>query len=261
MRARKFPLLAPAILLLAALSLAACIISTNSTEPIPEKAIPLLLKILEDPQPEQRRTAAQSLGKIGRKSAVPALIKAVKDSDHRVRREAAWSLGMIGDDSEATRLSLISLLFDPMPDVREAAALALAQTGDANTGLSDLQKRLFASSTGSDTKRLAAGALGGMAIHTSSAVVSRLLQDPDPIVRRWAVAALAEIADREAATPLSLILKKDPNPGVRIEAAFHLGKIGNAAARVALKAALKDPDEHVRRLAESALQDSGQEAS
>ena len=261
MRARKFPLLAPAILLLAALSLAACIISTNHTEPVPEKVIPLLLKILEDPQPEQRRTAAQSLGKIGRKAAVPALIKAVKDSDHRVRREAAWSLGMIGDDSEAARLSLISLLFDPMPDVREAAALALAQTGDANTGLSDLQKRLFASGTGNDTKRLAAGALGGMAIHASSAVVSRLLQDPDPIVRRWAVAAFAEIADRDAATPLSLILKKDPNPDVRIEAAFHLGKIGDAAARAALKAALKDPDEHVRRLAESALQDSGQEAS
>ena len=261
MRARKFPLLHTAILLLVALSPAACIISTNSTEPVPEKAIPLLLKILEDPQPEQRRTAAQSLGKIGRKSAVPALIKAVKDSDPRVRHEAAWSLGMIGDDSEATRLSLIPLLFDPTPDVREAAAFALAQTGDANTGLSDLQKRLFASGTGSDTKRLAAAALGGMAIHASSAVVSRLLQDPDPIVRRWAVAALAEIADREEATPLSLILKKDPNPGVRIEAAFHLGKIGDAAARVALKAALKDPDEHVRRLAESALQDSTQEAS
>ena len=261
MRARKFPLLGAGILLLAALSLAACMSSTNYTDPVPEKVIPLLLKILEDPQPEQRRTAAQSLGKIGRKAAVPALIKAVKDSDHRVRREAAWSLGMIGDDSEAARLSLISLLFDPTQDVREAAALALAQTGDANTGLSDLQKRLFASDTGSDTKRLAAAALGGMAIHASSAVVSRLLQDPDPIVRRWAVAALAEIADREAATPLCLILKKDPNPGVRIEAAFHLGKIGDTAARVALKAALKDSDEHVRRLAESALQESGQEVS
>jgi len=260
-RARKFPLLAQAMLLLAALSLAACIISTNYTEPIPEKVIPLLLKVLEDPQPEQRRTAAQSLGKIGRKAAVPALIKAVNDSDYRVRREAAWSLGMIGDDSEATRLSLISLLFDPTQDVLEAAAFALAQTGNANTGLSALQQRLFASGTDNDTKRLAAAALGGMGVHAGKAIVSRLLQDPDPIVRRWAVAALVEIADHEAVTPLSLILKKDPNPGVRIEAAFHLGKIGDTAARVALKAALKDSDEHVRRLAESALQESRQEAA
>ena len=261
MRAQKFPLLAACILLLTGLSPAGCIISTNYTEPIPEKAIPLLLKILEDPEPEQRRTAAQSLGKIGRKAALPALIKAVKDSDHRVRREAAWALGMIGDDSEATRLSLISLLFDPTPDVREAAALALAQTGDANIGLSDLQQRLFASGTDNDTKRLAAGALAGMANQAGDAIVRRLLQDPDPMVRRWAVAALAEIADNEAATPLSLLLKKDPDSGVRIEAAFHLGKIGDAAARVALKTALKDPDEHVRRLAESALQESRQEAA
>ena len=261
MRAGKFPLLAAGILLLAGLSPAACIISTNHTEPIPEKVIPLLLKVLEDPQPEQRRTAAQSLGKIGRKAAVPALTKAVRDSDPGVRREAAWALGMIGDDSEATRLALIFLLFDPASDVREAAALALAQTGDANTGLSALQQRLFASGTDSDTKRLAAAALGGMEVHAGKAIVGRLLQDRDPIVRRWAVAALAGIADREAVTPLSLLLKKDPNPGVRIEAAFHLGKIGDAAARVALKTALKDPDEHVRRLAESALQESRQEAA
>lgn len=260
MLAPKLPLLATGIFLLVGLSLAACI-STNYTDPIPEKAVPLLLKVLKDPNPQQRQTAAQSLGKIGRKEALPALIEALQDPDPGVRRQAAWSLGMIGDDSKAARLSLISLLFDPAQDVREGAAFALAQTGDAETGLAVLQERLFAPGSSNDTKRLAAAALGGMAIQASTGVVSRLLQDQNPIVRRWAVAAVADIANREAVAPLSMLLKNDPNPGVRIEAAFRLGKIGDATARAALKRALKDPDEHVRRLAESALQEPKQEAS
>ena len=49
------------------LILPACIVSTDHREPTPEQAIPRLVAVLKDPNPELRRTAAQSLGKIARK--------------------------------------------------------------------------------------------------------------------------------------------------------------------------------------------------
>jgi HEAT repeat protein len=242
------------ILLLAGLSLLGCIVSTNYTDPVPEKAVPLLLQVLKDPDPSQRQTAAQSLGKIGRKEALPALVEALNDPDPGVRRQAAWAVGVIGDDSQSVRHSLIPLLFDDDPGVRESASPALGRTGEAGIGLQRLEARLHAPDTTSDSKRLAAAALGGMAVVGSSTIVGPLLHDQDPIVRRWAVAAVADIADQDVAVSLARALKADASPEVRIEAAFHLGKIGGPTARQALTHALADPDEHVRLLAKSGLQ-------
>src|SRR2546422_5180623 len=86
-------------LLLISLSLAGCVVSTDYTAPTPEQALPHLRAVLKDPNPELRRTAAQSLGKIARKEAVPALMDALCDPDAGVRRHAAWALGMIGEDA------------------------------------------------------------------------------------------------------------------------------------------------------------------
>jgi HEAT repeat protein len=236
------------------LILPACIISTDATDPTPEKAVPLLIKVLKDADPSQRETAAQAMGKIGRKEALPALIEALRDPHPAVRRQAAWAVGMIADESELVRDSLMSLLFDTDAAVREAASLALGRTGDTSSGLQILKERVLAPGTNPDTKRLAAAALGGMAAPASAAVVEELLHDESPIVRRWAVAALADIVDGEAAAPLSRLLRDDPDPGVRIEAAFRLGKIGDTTSRDALTHALQDSDEHVRLLAKSGLQ-------
>jgi HEAT repeat protein len=233
----------------------ACIVATNYTEPTPEKAVPFLLKVLEDPSPEQRETAAQALGKIGRKEAVPALIEALGDQEPGVRRQAAWALGMIGEDSEAVRLPLIALLFDLDGRVRETAAWALAQTGDTATGLQILEARLLEPDTPGDTKRLAASALAGMEIRSSTGILIRLLQDRNPMVRRWAAAALGEVGGQQAVVPLASVLAQDPDPEVRLEAAFRLSKIGNRLAYAALRTALKDADENVRRIAESAIKE------
>jgi HEAT repeat protein len=85
--------------------------------------------------------------------------------------------------------------------------------------------------------------------------LTRLLSDPEARVRRWTVAALGEIADEQAVKPLGALLAKDPDPGVRLEAAFRLGKFGGAAAKPALTAALKDANEDVRRVAAAGLRE------
>ena len=242
--------------LLLSLSLAGCVVSTDYADPSPEQVLPRLLAVLRDPNPEQRRTAAQSLGKIARKEAVPALVEALRDPDAGVRRNAAWALGMIGEDAVGPdRSPIASLLFDPDPGVREAAAMALGLTGDTQAGIELLLERMSEPGTPGDSKRLAANALGGMEARTAVPVLTKLLADRDAHVRRWAVAAMGEIADPETVAPLSQVLAKDPDPGVRVEAAFRLGKFGGEAARPALAAALKDANADVRRLAEAALKE------
>ncbi len=242
--------------LLISLSLAGCVVSKDYAGPAPERVLPRLLAVLRDPNPEQRRTAAQSLGKIARKEAVPALVEALRDPDAGVRRNAAWALGMIGEDAVGPdRSPLASLLFDPDPGVREAAAMALGLTGDTQAGIELLLERMSEPGTPSDSKRLAAAALGGMEARTAVSVLTKRLADRDPRVRRWAVAALGEIADPETVAPLSKVLATDPDPGVRVEAAFRLGKFGGEAARPALTAALKDANADVRRLASAALKE------
>src|SRR5438552_7033975 len=242
--------------LLISLSLAGCVVSKDYAGPAPEQVLPRLLAVLRDPNPEQRRTAAQSLGKIARKEAVPALVEALQDPDTGVRRTAAWALGMIGEDAVGPdRSPLASLLFDPDAGVREASAMALGLTGDTQAGIELLLERLQEPATPADAKRLAAASLGGMEAHTAVPVLMKLLADRDARVRRWAVAALGEIADQETVIPLNKVLTNDPDPGVRIEAAFRLGKFGGEAARPAFTVALKDANADVRRLANAALKE------
>jgi len=246
----------PWALLFVSLILTACIVSTDHREPTPEQVIPRLVAVLKDPNPELRRTAAQSLGKIARKEAVPALREALRDPDAGVRRQTAWALGMIGEDALGPERSpLAALLFDVDPAVREAAAMALGLTGDTQTGIELLLEQLEEPGTSPDSKRLAAASLGGMEARSAVTGLTRLLTDQDARVRRWAVAALGEIADEQAVKPLGMLLAKDPDPGVRLEAAFRLGKFGGAAARPALTAALKDANEDVRRVAAAGLKD------
>lgn len=238
------------------LILPACIVSTDHREPTPEQVIPRLVAVLKDPNPELRRTAAQSLGKIARKETAPALLEALRDPDAGVRRHAAWALGMIGSDALGPERSpLAALLFDVDPAVREAAAMALGLTGDTQTGIELLLERLQEPGTPADSKRLAAASLGGMEARSAVTGLTGLLADQDARVRRWAIAALGEIADEQAVKPLGMLLVKDPDPGVRLEAAFQLGKFGGAAARPALTAALKDANEDVRRVAAAGLKE------
>ena len=238
--------------------LTACIVSKDQQESTPEQVLPRLMAVLKDENPDLRRTAAQSLGKIARKEAVPALVEALRDPDAGVRQQAAWALGMIGEEALGPGPSpLAPLLFDPDPDVRAAAATALGLTGDTQAGIELLLERLQEPGTPADSKRLAAASLGGMEARSAVTALTRLLSDRDARVRRWAAAALGDIGDARSVAPLGRLLTKDPDPGVRLEAAFRLGKLGGAAARPALTAALTDPDENVRRAAVAALKERG----
>ncbi len=96
-----------------------------------------LIQIAQTPEGDQvalvlRRGAieALSLFRGGAPAAVPALIRTLDDSDTNLRREAAAALGRQGTNAEIAQPALFErLVSDADPGVRDAAGVALAQTG------------------------------------------------------------------------------------------------------------------------------------
>ena len=59
-------------------------------------AMPALIQVLRDQNPEVRQYAVGALGHIAAVDAVPALMQALKDQNPKVRNNAAWALEQIG---------------------------------------------------------------------------------------------------------------------------------------------------------------------
>ena len=124
------------------LSLVATARADDSPAPA-DPGVKALADALKDPDPDVRKNAALSLGRIGPKaeSAVPALIAALKDKSIDVRGASAVTLGRIGPGAKDAALPLAALLKDTHPDIRGAAALALARIGKgAKPAIPDLLK-------------------------------------------------------------------------------------------------------------------------
>ena len=98
---------------------------------IGEPAVPALVELLQDSNPEIRRRAAGALLGMGPKAkgAVPALVEALENSDSELRQKAALILGQIGPAAKEAVPDLTEALEDPEPRVRVAAATSLGWLG------------------------------------------------------------------------------------------------------------------------------------
>lgn len=95
------------------------------------RALPSLLKLLENSEHEIRIFAANILGDIGRKESVSGLIRALSDPDANVRTASAEALGKIGDERSVPHLEKL-IMNETGPDSQWpalAAIDALAQIG------------------------------------------------------------------------------------------------------------------------------------
>ena len=100
--------------------------TTESRSNDPSRVVTRLVESLNDSNPDVRRTAALSLGKIGHPNSIPALITALGDRDPLVREYCAWALGQIESDlTEDAAIALIMALGDEAPGVKTSASLAL----------------------------------------------------------------------------------------------------------------------------------------
>ncbi|MEM6794948.1 MAG: M56 family metallopeptidase [Acidobacteriota bacterium] len=178
------------------------------------RALPALLRALEDQDPEVRVQTARALGRLQSRRALEPLMRAVtRDASREVRRASAWALGMI-EDAAATP-ALIVALAEADSDVRLRSAWALGMIEDAS----------------------------------AAPALVEALADPDPKLRRRAAWALGMIESVEGVEALLEALDADPDRETRTRSAWALGMIEDPSALDGLIAAVEDPDPELRERA------------
>ena len=82
------------------------------------RAVPAILPLLNDPNPQTRIAAAKVIGRIGPPAAdaVPALTQLLEDEDEDVQRAAAFALGEIGPAAESAVPALLEMLQSAQQD-------------------------------------------------------------------------------------------------------------------------------------------------
>jgi HEAT repeat protein len=228
----------------------------NEPPSIPDRAARPLIELLQDPHPDTRRVAAESLGKIGDPKTGIALIPLLADREARVREAAVKAIGRLGPSAgEEASQAVVDLLDDPNESVRRAVTIAIGELEPPTRVFVSVPELLTAREV--STRRSAARALSMIDARAWLPDLVKALQDPDAEVRQHVVAALAELGDPIIAPLLRDRLARDPSAAVRTEAAYRLGKIGDPDTKAVLAAvAGQDRDRGVRRWAQMSLDDA-----
>jgi HEAT repeat protein len=226
------------------------------------RGVPPLIQALRDTDRAVRQAAIASLTALGEPAIVP-LGFCLQDTNPHVQESASCILATIADGRvleplQASLLSpnwivrmhsakalsrlkapqtidtLILLLQDKVPAVREEAALAIQAMGD--TGLSPLMEKL------NDLNwRVRLRAVETLGLLQSSGAVEPLmtlvLEDPDTAVRQDAVRTLGKIGDSRT---VPLLMQALEQPSLKLPAIEALGQIRSQEAVQALMAVL-DP--------------------
>ena len=221
------------------------------------------------PNPEIRRRAVLSMGRIGDRRATAALLASLSDSARDVRREAAFALGELGDTSIAVVAALANRIRSDEAAVAAEAAAALGKL-PAQASFDTVAAVLEGAGGGDFPAEVVAEAL--LAVwhlpRASRALdrVAPLLASSEPEVRWRAAYAVMRIGTPPS-VPLLLPLLSDTDPLVRSLAARGLRRpVTDSAtlggeARAALTAALHDPHPSVRIQAAAALSTHGDPGS
>ena len=181
----------------------------------------LLLELLRDEGPEMRRTAAESLGKIGDPRAVDSMLPLMHDPAALVREASVLAIGRVKPTVTDEVVGLLTqALEDSAESVRQAAVVAI---GDIEPGSRLLQPVVgLLRSSDVTIRRAAVRAL--LQVDSSQSVPALLAagRDSDAEVRQGIVAAVGEWGGATVSPWLRERLAQDPSPGVRAEAAYRL---------------------------------------
>jgi len=214
-----------------------------------ERTIALLQELLHDREPEVRRTAVESLGKIGDQRVVASILLLVRDSDSIVREASMQSIGRLKPVATESLIRIfVQALQDPVESVRQATVVAI---GDIEPNARLLEPLIqIRQSSDSAIRRSAIKAFLQVDVHPWIPVLVSTYEDTDPDVRQGIVAAVGEWGGEAVAPWLGKQLDQDPTPRVRIEAAYRLSMLNSPETISERKrAADKDSDPGVRRWA------------
>ncbi|HSF67620.1 MAG TPA: HEAT repeat domain-containing protein [Nitrospiraceae bacterium] len=218
-----------------------------------EHTVSLLLELLHDEAPEIRRTAVESLGKIGDARASEAILHLKNDPAPIVREASVLAIGRLKPTVTDGVVSLLTqALEDPVESIRQSAVVAIGEIESDSRLLPPIVELLRSSAP--TVRRAAARALLQVDASQSIASLAAAGRDSDAEVRQGVVAAMGEWGGSAVTSWLRERLAQDLSPGVRAEAAYRLGTFGDSETKAALETAgTKDADSGVRRWAKRGI--------
>jgi len=221
--------------------------ATNVIVRIGEPAIGPLANVFRGGNQKVRIFTGQVLADIG-KAAVPTLIDLLNDNDPEARHWAGYYLAQLKDPRSVESLAK-ALSTDDHPSVRSVAARALGRIKDERA-IEPLMAAL--SDDDWNVRADSAVALGGMKVHGALEPIMGMLKDRRYQVRRKALVAVGAMEDTRAVEPIIPLLK-DERSRVREAAADALGRLRDPRGVEPLLEALEDPSRFVRCQAAGAL--------
>ncbi|GMV15081.1 MAG: HEAT repeat domain-containing protein [Polyangiaceae bacterium] len=166
----------------------------------------------------------------------------------------AYAVEALGEFLAAPGIPVIAtaLTSDPSPKVRKSAAYALwrinsqGPNGELAAAIADKDE---------DVRMEALFASTRVNVFTGVDAVVKRISDESPRVRKRSAEALGTLRAKDAVAGLIALTSPatEPDAGVRAAAVSSLGKIADAAAKDAVKAAQSDPNQFVRDAAAIAL--------
>jgi HEAT repeat protein len=226
------------------------------------RALPVLRDMFAEKDALIRLYAASAVARFSMSEAFPLLMQGLKDESWKVREMSAKTLARQldgGQAGQAVPILSYKAEWDPVPQVRMASIQALGEIG-GNEADSALLSLYSGQSRPPETRE---AALGALAAHSPSAAIDaaratvaagtrsvdqltllatarvistlkdgqlkeiylKLLDNPDPIVRSYAVRGIAENHFADLRERLKKIAESDPNAATRAEAAKGLSKM------------------------------------
>lgn len=225
------------------------------------KAVPALIRALEDGIGDERHAIIEALGAIGHPAAITPLISNLKNRAERRRkggatagadaaadecRVCAEALAALGGSSLDP---LIELLDSDEKDARRWAAHALGLIRDAKA-LPPLAAKL--SDARSEVRQAAARAMGNLGEPSAIRPLMGILSDKDAEARRAAAEALGILGAKEAVDQLGNAAR-DPNEPMQLAIVEALRRIGGLPAGRKIRTIQENSRKAVRDAASAAL--------
>lgn len=204
-----------------------------------------LIYDLESPEAKVRMEAAAALGKNKIREAVPQLIKMSSDPDPDVRYEVVKALVFINDTRALP--AFIDFTRDDQVRVQKRAVAGLVnvytgQEGGFTQGMKEVFTFLNPMDDGFNS--LVVEPYIQVSEETVSSI-QNLLFSPDKGLRKDAAVALGILKSREASPALAQALQGESDKAVKVEILRSLSKIGDPSVGSAVIPFIKDPDKEV----------------
>jgi cyclophilin family peptidyl-prolyl cis-trans isomerase/HEAT repeat protein len=251
------------------------------------ESLPLLIDALRDPHPWVRTNAAVAIGRLAAKdrksierpqlaSDAARVLELIDDPDAGTRASSIDAIGYYAARNDAARKRLLDIAANGSRWERELAAGAIAKNlGDekllpaeltswskvrvleAASAVSDAVRSTYAHDAETLVRAQALGTIADDKVDANLPLIRSALDDPDVIVRGYAIGTYAKSHDANKLATLQSAeqrARNDKQNDARLSAIGALAEIDYPEREKMLRALLADRDTVVRRIAADAIE-------